>query len=60
MYECADALLFIHSKEHPHNDLEGDNVIISDVDHSLHPVIIDFGKSTTLAKGKLYRLSLRD
>ena len=26
----------------------------------LHPVIIDFGKSTTLAKGKLYKLSLRD
>ena len=60
MYECADALLFIHSKEHLHNDLKGDNVIIGDADHSLHPVIIDFGKSTTIAKGKLYRLSLRD
>ena len=52
MYECADALLFIHSKEHLHNDSKGDNVIISDADHSLHPMII--------AKGKLYRLSLRD
>ena len=60
MYEWADALLFIHSKEHLHNDLKGDNVIISDANHSLHPVIIDFGKSTTTAKGKLYRLSLRD
>lgn len=60
MYECADALLFIHSKDHLHNDLKGDNVIISDVNNSLHPVIIDFGKSTTLAKGKLYKLSLRD
>ena len=60
MYECADALLFIHSNEHLHNDLKGDNVINSDADHSLHPIIIDFGNSTTLAKGKLYRLSLRD
>ena len=60
MYECADALLFIHSKDHLHNDLKGDNVIISDVNNSFHPVIIDFGKSTTLARGKLYKLSLRD
>ena len=60
MYECADALLFIHTKEHLHNDLKGDNVVISDFDHSLHPVIIDFGKSTTVAKGRLYRLSLRE
>ena len=60
MYECADALSFIHSKEHLHNDLKGDNVIISVVNNTLHPVIIDFGKSTTLAKGKLYKLSLRD
>ena len=60
MYECADALLFIHSKEHLHNDLKGDNVIISDINNSLHPVIIDFGKSTLLTKGKLYKLSLRD
>lgn len=60
MYECADALLFIHSKDHLHNDLKGDNVIISDVNNSLHPVIIDFGKSTLLTKGKLYKLSLRD
>ena len=60
MYECADALFFIHSKDHLHNDLKGDNVIISDVNNSLHPVIIDFGKSTLLTKGKLYKLSLRD
>ena len=60
MYECADALLFIHSKDHFHNDLKGDNVIISDVNNSFHPVIIDFGKSTTLARSKLYKLSLRD
>ena len=60
MYECADALLFIHSKDYLHNDLKGDNVIISDANNSLHPVIIDFGKSTTLAKGKVYQLSLRD
>lgn len=41
MYECADALLFIHSKDYLHNDLKGDNVIISDANNSLHPVIID-------------------
>lgn len=30
MYECADALLFIHTKGYLHNDLKGENVIISD------------------------------
>ena len=40
--------------------LKTNNVITSDVNNSLHPVIIDFSKSTTLAKGKLYKLSLRD
>ena len=53
-------LSIIHSKDHLHNDLKGTNVIISDVNNSLHPVIIDFGKSTTLTKGKLYKPSLRD
>ena len=37
----------------------GDSVIISDNNNTLHPVIIDFGKSTTLPIGKLYKLSLR-
>ena len=60
MYECSDALLYIHSKGYLHNDLKGDNVIISDDNNTLHPVIIDFGKSTTLSKGKLYKLSQRD
>lgn len=60
MYECADALLFIHTKGYLHNDLKGNNVIISDDNNSLHPVIIDFGKSTTVSKGKLCKLSLQD
>lgn len=60
VYECSDALLYIHSKGYLHNDLKGDNVIISDDNNPLHPVIIDFGKSTTLSKGKLYKLSQRD
>ena len=53
----------IHSKDNLHNDLKGDNVIIrqvSDVNNSLHPVIIDFSKSTLLTKGKSCKLSLRD
>ena len=60
MYECADALYFIHSKEYLHNDLKADNVIINEGNNSLHPIIIDFGKSTTLAKGTVSHLSLRD
>ena len=60
MYECADALYFIHSKEYLYNDLKADNVIINEGNNSLHPIIIDFGKSTTLAKGKVYLLSPRD
>jgi len=57
---CADALYFIRSKEYLHNDLKADNVITNGGTNSLHPVIIDFGKSTTLAKGKVYHLSPRD
>ena len=60
MYECADALYFIHSKEYLHNDLKADNVIINEGNNSLHPIIIDFGKSTNLAKGKVYHVSPRD
>lgn len=60
MYECAHALSFIHSKGYLHNDLKGDNMIISEVDKMLHPIIIDFGKSTTQTKGKVYQLSERD
>ena len=51
MFECADALYYIHSKEYLHNDLKGANFIINETQNSLHPVIIDFGKSTTIAKG---------
>jgi len=60
MYGCADALYFIHSKEYLHNDLKADNVIINEGNNSLHPIIIDFGKSTTLPKSKVYLLSPRD
>ena len=60
MYECADALYYIHSKEYLHNDLKGDNVIINENSNSLHPVIIDFGKCSKIAGGKLYHLSPRD
>ena len=38
MYECVDALLFIHSKDHIHNDLKGENMIVSDVNNSLQPL----------------------
>ena len=34
--------------------------IISDHNNTLHPVIIDFGKSTTIPQGKYYKLSQRD
>lgn len=60
MYECADALYYIHSKEYLHNALKGENVIINENSNSLHPVIIDFGKCSTIAGGKLYHLSPRD
>lgn len=52
VFECADALYYTHSKEYLHNDLKGDNVIINETHNSLHPVIIDFGKSTTIARAK--------
>ena len=60
MYHCADALLYIHSCNFLHNDLKGDNVIISGNKNNFYPVIIDFGKSTETSKGKFYKLSVRD
>ena len=60
MYECADALYYNHSKEYLHNYLKGVNVIINENSHSLHPVIIDLGKCSTIAGGKIYHLSPRD
>jgi len=56
MNECADASYFINSKEYLHND----NVVVNEDNNSLHPKMIDFATSTTLAKGKVHHLSPRD
>ena len=56
MYHCADALLDIHSCNFLHNDLKGDNVIISGNKNNFYPVIIAFGKSTETSRQILHAL----
>ena len=52
----AEALVFLHSKHILHNDIKGDNVIISG-EFCFHPVIIDFGKARKVCNAKLYSLT---
>lgn len=52
-YSIADGLQYIHEKGYLHNDLKGDNIVITKRDEQYNPVIIDFGKD----EAKLYSLS---
>jgi serine/threonine protein kinase len=54
--ETADALQYVHDKGLLHNDIKGDNVVITKVLH-FHPVLIDFGKCRTIKDAKLYKLN---
>lgn len=47
----CETLIFIHSQGYLHNDLKGNNVLLSGPDK--RPVIIDFGKSVEIAKARL-------
>jgi len=58
--KCSDALSYIHSEGYLHNDFNGDNETISDNKNTLQPVIIHFGQTARLSKGKLYKLSQRN
>jgi serine/threonine protein kinase len=56
--EIADAISYVHSKGFLHNDIQSDNVIITNnSSSSYHPVLIDFGKCRKLENAKLYKLT---
>lgn len=60
LFKCVDALSFLHSKHILHNDIKGDNVIISKINDHFSPIIIDFGKAVDMAKAKVYQLPAKD
>ena len=56
-YEIAEALKYMHSKGVLHNDLRTCNVLMQrdTSDGEIHPILIDFGKSRSIAKAKAYK-----
>jgi len=58
--EIVDALAFVHSIGFLHNDIKGDNVIITQYNILFHPIIIDFGKSRKTQDAKHYCLSKKE
>ncbi|CAB4008907.1 serine threonine- kinase [Paramuricea clavata] len=58
--EAADALDFMHKKGFLHNDLKGDNVLLSNDNNAIHPVIIDFGKCRSITNPKRYSLRAKE
>ena len=57
--ETAEALQYVHDKGLLHNDIKGDNVIITKI-CNFHPVLIDFGKCRTIRNAKQYKLNKQE
>ena len=58
--ETAEALSYLHSKEILHNDIKGDNVIISSRGVGYYAVLIDFGKARKVCDAKCYSLTKQE
>ncbi|CAB4011817.1 probable serine threonine- kinase gdt4 [Paramuricea clavata] len=58
--ETAEALYFMHKKGFLHNDLKSDNIVLSEENNAIHPVIIDFGKCRSLSNPKRYSLTAKE
>ena len=62
----CDGLQAIHQRGYLHNDIKCDNVVLSDCvpksdkAPSMWPIIIDFGKATTIKSPKVYKLDERE
>lgn len=54
--EVAETMLYIHSRKYLHNDIKGDNIVLTERD-GFRPVLIDFGKACTLDNAKFYHLN---
>ena len=52
-----DAVKFMHEKNILHNDIKGDNILISPQSANIIPKLCDFGKATHKACPKVYNLT---
>lgn len=58
--DIADALCYLHSRKILHNDLKGNNALITDTLRSVSgysAILIDLGKSCSIHKGRKYKLT---
>ena len=59
LLELSDTLCYVHTKGYLHNDLKTDNVLIvkestaRPSDYQFGPVLIDFGKASTISNGQM-------
>ena len=58
--ETAEALDSMHKKGFLHNDLKSDNILLSQENNAIHPVIIDFGKCRNMTNPKRYSLTAEE
>jgi serine/threonine protein kinase len=59
--DISEALKYVHDKGFLHNDIKGDNVIITGTQIlNFHPVLIDFGKCRRIEDAKQYSLNKQE
>jgi serine/threonine protein kinase len=63
MLGILDGLSHIHSRNILHNDIKGNNIVLSDCANllpSIRPIIIDFNKAAPFKAAKMYKLTEED
>lgn len=58
--EIANALDYVHKQNILHNDVKGDNIVLTKESLQLHPILIDFGKCRQLSNAKWYKLNKQE
>ena len=63
--QLAEAVIYVHNKDMLHNDIKGDNVLLSsqttgDGMSNMHAVLIDFGKCRSVKNPKKYTLNAKE